>query len=550
VGKKKRKDDFLHDFFGGEWSPKKEPKKKNSVRFDKFDLTIWSGILSEMAELSKADDKIVENVPTGGPLFEDMFYSLLKAVPKQVEPNELDPEFLINAGITEEAWQLKEWEELRMYTTGDEVAAGLGCIAMEETLEELADKLKGEMDLAKQLSEMMKQMQGLGEQMVDMETMEARWSEGEGAGMSVPGNVPTDANGAPDFQAAKDQIQAAMDKLKEDIEKAREELAEAMENASPAIQNAMRQAMKEAIDQQGSFDSAAQLWGMEPGSLRRLPAAERLEMSKKLNNPKFKRLAELFGPMKNIAFTEQYRKVDYAQEEMYDIELGNDLAKVLPTEFHAIRHPKLKFEFYRKFLEGELLQYKLRGREKVGKGGIVCCIDSSGSMSGEPDIWAKAFGLCLLHIAHKQKRPFYGIIFGSSREIMEFDFSVEDNQMDMDKILGFAEFFFGGGTDFMRPLSVGLDKLKAEFDAKGWTKSDIVFITDGICGVSDEWLQSFQEEQEKIGFKVYGIAIGPDHMTESEPLKTLCDGKVVPISSILNGKDTGGDPVREIFRSL
>lgn len=33
--------------------------------------------------------------------------------------------------------ELKEWDELRCYSVGDEIAAALGCVAMERELETL-----------------------------------------------------------------------------------------------------------------------------------------------------------------------------------------------------------------------------------------------------------------------------------------------------------------------------------------------------------------------------------------------------------------------------
>jgi uncharacterized protein with von Willebrand factor type A (vWA) domain len=315
--------------------------------------------------------------------------------------------------------------------------------------------------LMEQMQQQMQQIQDLSQEARDLDEMAEQWANGEG--QAVPGNVPLDENGNPDFSKAKQLIEQALEQLKQEFEETKAEVQDKMDKAKPAIQAAMKSAMKQAEKDMSASDNAAMLWGLDPGELRRLPAAERMELAKKLKNEKFKRLAEIFGPMRNIAFTEQYRKVDYAFEEVYDMSLGNDLSRVLPTEFHQIRHPLLKFEFFRRFLEGELLQYELRGQEKVGKGGIICCIDSSGSMGGDPEMWSKAVGLALLHIAKSQKRNFHGLIFGSSRELMQFDFPKED-AIDMNKIFDFAEFFFGGGTDFMRPLSACLDLMQAEHE--------------------------------------------------------------------------------------
>ena len=88
-------------------------------------------------------------------------------------------------------------------------------------------------------------------------------------------------------------------------------------------------------------------------------------------------------------------------------------------------------------------------------------IDNSGSMSGEPEVWAKAVGLATAAIAREQKRSFYGIHFGSAYEMETFDFRDWD-KVTVDQIIDYAEFFFGGGTDFMAPLSHALKLLQDE----------------------------------------------------------------------------------------
>jgi len=246
--------------------------------------------------------------------------------------------------------------------------------------------------------------------------------------------------------------------------------------------------------------------------------------------------------MQRLAFAEQMRKTVHARDEIYDLSLGNDLARVLPTEFLVVRHPLLKYDFLRKYFDAELLQYELRGQERVAKGGIIFCEDGSGSMAGQPEMWAKAVGLCMLHIAKSQNREFHGIHFGSPGQIKHFDFSDIKN-ITVDNVIEFAEVFFNGGTCFTTPLSKALDILKTEHAANGVVNGDIVFCTDGICGVDENWLREFKSQQEALGFRVFGIAIGCPY--NSEPLYTICDKRVITIQDMISGND-----IREIFRDV
>jgi uncharacterized protein with von Willebrand factor type A (vWA) domain len=204
-----------------------------------------------------------------------------------------------------------------------------------------------------------------------------------------------------------------------------------------------------------------------------------------------------------------------------------------------LAHPLAKKDFYRKYHERSLMQYRLHGREQVGKGGIVCCIDTSGSMGLERDVFAKAVGLSLLRIAQNQKRSFHGILFGSSSEIQSWDLT----NATAESVLDFASFSFMGGTDFQTPLSLSMDILTAEHEADGAMKSDVVFITDGYCGVSDEFMRRLTEFKERLGTRIFGVTIGGE--IKGEPLNSICDGRVWPISNL----NAPGD-MRDVFQAI
>jgi uncharacterized protein with von Willebrand factor type A (vWA) domain len=188
------------------------------------------------------------------------------------------------------------------------------------------------------------------------------------------------------------------------------------------------------------------------------------------------------------------------------------------------------------------MQYEMRGHDKVARGGIIYCHDGSGSMSGDREMWAKAVGLALLHIARKQKRQFVAIQFGSRDQLKQHDF--RDGEISPQRVLDFAEFFFGGGTDFESPLNAALKILNEEYSATGALKSDIVFATDGACSVSTHWMEHFDKERERLSFKCWGVSIGASNIKD-EPLFTICKGQVVTVQDL-----TSGDQVRDIFSGI
>ena len=502
---------------------------KNTVLHDKWDREDYNRLLDEMDELGASEGRLTDVVETGSSMMADTFFSLVKSVPALRPDKDVRPSYLLNRAVMGEAMDLKEHEELRLYSVNDEIAAGLACVTMEPELEVIYDKLKQEQKLAQELEQQLMEMAGLQQEDADLDKMMADAAE---SGDEDP----------QDFQQQQERIQEAMKRLQQSIDEGAQELQERLKNASPFIKQTMKEAINKATEQSEDMEAMTLTWGLDPGAFHRLPPRERLEMAQRMNNDKFRRIARLFGPMSRMAFAEQKRKTQHSRDEIYDVEMGGDLSNVLPTELLCLDDEDLEYDFFRRYVEQGLLQYKLQGVEKIAKGGIIFNEDGSGSMGGDREIWAKAVGLCLLHIAKSQKRSFYGIHFGGPGMIKEFDFR-DPRNIELESVIEFAELFFAGGTDFVTPLSRSLDLMLEEYAAKGCVKGDIVFCTDGMCGVPDAWLAKFKEEQERLGFRVWGIVIGGS--PDSEPLKSICDGRVFTIKDLMSG-----DEARDMFREM
>jgi uncharacterized protein with von Willebrand factor type A (vWA) domain len=525
---------------------------RHTVENDRWDAEDWNACLHEMKDVSVADDALRKVTPTGHEAMGDTFFALVKADPTQRKQSDVRPSYAVNHAVMKEAMGLKEYQELRTYSVGDEVATGLAVVSMEPELEVLFDKLKDQQKLAQQIEEMLQQQQGLEDQSDEID------------------KLMEDMVGDPDLEQQKQDLDDQIQDLQDQIDGASQDLQDQLNQQGPAIRQSMQSAMKDAVEQAENMDNLSLSWGLEPGALTRMPAQKRIELAKRVNTEKFKKLAELIGPMQRLAMSEQQRKTNFSKDEVYDIEFGNDLSHILPVELLGLAFDEdeedeelrellelQELNFFQRFMNEKLLQFKLQGIEKVAKGSIIFCEDGSGSMGGNNEVWAKAVGLALLHIARMQKRDFYGVHFGSKPEIATFDFDIKGASVlrqiqkqpaetleYIDGVVEFAEFFWNGGTDFMTPLSHALDKLRAQFEENGAVKGDIVFVTDGLCNVDATWLDEFKAEQARLDFKVYGILIG-GYGPDGEPLKTICDGRVFTIKELMSGKD-----VADLFRGI
>jgi uncharacterized protein with von Willebrand factor type A (vWA) domain len=247
-------------------------------------------------------------------------------------------------------------------------------------------------------------------------------------------------------------------------------------------------------------------------------------------------LAEKVGRFVRLAMAEQAQKIVHGIDEVHDVELGNDIHNVLPSELLNLADDDLDILFLKKFADKELLQYKLRGKEKVARGAIICMIDSSGSMMGARDTWARAVAIALLHIAYRQGRDFYGIIFSGPHDGL-LEFSFPKGIAGPKEVLDFAESSMYGGTDFELPINRGVKVLETQFNGEGSQKGDLVMITDGECYVSEEWLDRFKNAKDFLAFRLYSCLIGANSTT----LATISDD-IYHITDFARGSD-----VQEMF---
>lgn len=525
---------FLDEYLNSASGRRPSALSRETIFTDRFDREDEERLRQEMQSFYAARERLGGFTPTGDDAFGDAFYALVKALPRTLDPGEIRPSHLVNRMVAGEIMETDEYDRVRLHTANDTVAAALAAVDLEPTLETIFDKLDAEQKLAQQLQDQMAEAAALDGEAIDVDNLMAQADAGQGV---------TSEDGEPvNYQERRDQIERAREELQRRMNQTAEQLEESLKNAKDSVRMEISNAMRDVADAAKDFEVTNQMWGIEPGAYIRLPVRERLEMAKRFRNERFRKIAQLFGPLKRMAFAEQKRRTDHANEEIYSIETGNDLSRLLPAELLNLTDPDLEVEFLRRFVERDLGQYQVKGVESLAQGGIIWCEDGSGSMSGEKEIWAKAVGLTLLHIAQQQKRSFYGIHFGGAGEYATFDFR-EKKSIDLEQVVEFAELFFSGGTDFMTPLSVALDLLREEHAQVGATRADIVFCTDGQCGVDPEWLNDFKAEQERLDFKVYGIVVGGS--AESEPLSTICDGRVLTVSELRNGED-----IRSIFKRL
>ncbi len=284
------------------------------------------------------------------------------------------------------------------------------------------------------------------------------------------------------------------------------------------------------IDNIKNVVEICQGWDIEQ-KLNNLSYQEKMTLAAKVkSNSRFRELARIVGHIRQLALSSRYAKIHDLPYEIYNVVLGDDLLKIHPVEITYLSHPSFQYDFYQRLAYKKLMQYELKGTETTGEGSIIVCVDTSGSMSGKPETMSKAVSLGLLEIARADKRNFISIIFGQKNKVRTFIFKRDeveiyrpDEEMKVvnfaEGLLEFATGFIGGGTDFETPLNTAFSfREKDEI----YKDADLIFITDDICEISEDFLKKYHILKQKKQFRTYGILIGPKFQ-ESNTMKKFCD---------------------------
>ncbi|MFE7135224.1 VWA domain-containing protein, partial [Streptomyces sp. NPDC057638] len=326
-----------------------------------------------------------------------------------------------------------------------------------------------------------------------------------------------------------DSVDRAIEAADAATARAARDVADAAEAAAPGLRTAVRNSAARAAGAAREEAALMRAWGVGSGELERMAFDERARLAERLRTGRLARWAELIGRFRQMASGERARRVENTTGELVGVTLGDDLSRVVPSELAHLGLPELRAVFAARYAAGELMLYDSQGERPTGRGAIIACVDTSHSMyAAGPggvtrEAWAKACALALLDQAREARRDFVGILFSSADRLRVFRFPA-DRPAAIAQVLDFAEFFLGGGTSYQTPLTAAGDLLAREFNDTARARGDIVMITDDECEVTEEWTRGWNESRHRLGFRVFGVAIGtPAAAGTGSVLDALCD---------------------------
>ena len=216
------------------------------------------------------------------------------------------------------------------------------------------------------------------------------------------------------------------------------------------------------------------------------------------------RIARLAGRMYVALRGARAGRVHGIPGEVYSVEQGCDVGRLLPAEQVLLMDPLLEIVVLERIASRRAAQYAVRGDAKQSRGPLVVALDESGSMRGRRNEWAKAATVALARIALEDKRPVSVVHYATSAVVQPLKAG------DATAMLSMVRHFLGGGT------AIGLALGVAVRDTFG--KADIVLVTDGVDG--DEHAQAAAiAEGETLGARLWTVAIECD-VSASSPLRS------------------------------
>ncbi|MCG7344953.1 VWA domain-containing protein [Sporosarcina sp. ACRSL] len=424
----------------------------------------------EIFEMSSALQKVRGEgaLPMFDLLLSDIWASLYKMKPEIIE--HVDSALKVNKSLMERIMADESFVSFRSFTRLDDLLSAIGTVKFgEKTNEWLVEQVKENEHLHKQIQEILEMHKQLRQH---------DWQEKTTNGSHV-----------------------SEENITEMITEFEKKLQQTLDNNSDHFSHTLEQAFQETMQVKEGLRSL--FGGIRAGSgdveLRKVPFRDQLILAEKIaSDKKMKEIADWAGRFKQVARKKQKAPYKEAMDRS-GVTLGNDIERLLPIELGLYMHPTTKKDFLRRFVEGQTMIFEQKGREVLGKGPIILCLDQSGSMRSL-DSQAKGFTLALMSVARRQKRDFCLILFSTRTQV----FTYEKGKIKTSDIVNLARTFLSGGTDFALPLSESLRIItKSRFK-----QADVVFVADGEDMLQEPFLEEFNKKKKEKAFKVLSFLLG------------------------------------------
>lgn len=306
-------------------------------------------------------------------------------------------------------------------------------------------------------------------------------------------------------QGQTEEAAKARDKAKKIAEKLNEMLQNVHNHVSVQTQQILENAQKESEQLEDELSTLAGTTDGEGSHVGKL--AEKKELAKKLrNNRQLRKICQKLGALKQ-AWTQRKRakKGKASYEAIVGAEFSNNILKAFPTELALASSDAGRKLFALKYSQRTILtkSYDAK-RTDLDRGPICVYMDSSGSMSGEREVWAKAVALAIIEQARSDNREVQIHLFdnriGYSKTFKPADKCGEAVDFVM-------SWHLSGGTSFEAVL-------RHAMESKIHSAADVLMITDGFSNTNQSTRSQFKAFCDSTGTQMTSIVIGDGDAAE------------------------------------
>lgn len=237
--------------------------------------------------------------------------------------------------------------------------------------------------------------------------------------------------------------------------------------------------------------------------------------------PSIYKLAKMIGRVGQSEHeTSKGRFAHSCTSDISGITVGDNLSCLLPSELAILGNPATENIFFQRYSQKRLQLFasnshsEKKPKEKTGP--IFMCVDTSSSMSGEPEILAKTLALAIAIVAQQKRRPL--IVINYSWDVSFF--VLRNIHSQRQSFLSFLSQSYGGGNDenmLFDFVFKELPKLSAyRRFSKQFEGADLLVVSDFIWMPLNDTSLNLIEEARSAGMKFYGLMINENDIFTSE----------------------------------
>lgn len=230
-----------------------------------------------------------------------------------------------------------------------------------------------------------------------------------------------------------------------------------------------------------------------------------------LLNPTIVELAKQIGRSGGTSHEVTGKFQSASRSDISGITIGNDLNCLLPSELALLGAKSTENLFYQRYVQNRLQLFSSASHSfevaNDKSGPIYICVDTSGSMNGEPEVTAKTLALAVAIVAQRDRRPICMINYSHNLSF----FILTDLQRQRQKFLSFLSHSYSGDNDENRLFDFIFKKMpdnpRYRRFASSFDGADILVISDF------EWSHIYDKNKKLIvearmdGMKFYGLGI-------------------------------------------